>query len=644
MNSETGNNYHFPQMINYKRLTTREVHVGGVGIGGNNAIRVQSMLNTKTDDVQACVDQIMNLSNTGSELVRLTVPSLKDVEHLKTIIKQIRTEGLDIPVVADTHFNPKIAISCAQVVEKVRINPGNFSDRSTSSDSDQETLFSEGYQKFREKLSEYISVCKQYNTATRLGTNHGSLSKRMLDKYGDTPQGMAESVMEAVRICLEYDYHDIVISLKASNTRLMVYANRLLVSMMKEEGIVFPLHLGVTEAGEGENGRIKSAVGIGTLLHEGIGDTIRVSLTEDPMNEIPVAKKITEHIKQIQNQPFIEEYPIPVNLFEYSKKQTTNVSICGGDNHPVIVHDLRNRKIIDEELLTSLGFLRNKETNSWIKTEKSADFIIISEKTTIQTNIPESLVLIGSKKAVKKLNNSVPYSLLLTPEEFSDFSEVQDIVFMECSYHDLTPERISKLKSKKNIIICLKTSHQNGTGEQRAAIFKLVYYGCKAPVIICREYNEKAIEDIQILSSMDIGPLFIDGLAEGICIKNDISVSVKKLHQLQLGILQASRARISETEYISCPGCGRTSFDLLETTKKIKEQTSHLTGLKIAVMGCIVNGPGEMADADYGYIGSGTGKISLFKSKQCIKRNMKEKEAVEKLIELIKLYGDWKKP
>lgn len=509
-------------MINYKRRASNQVQVGQVGIGGENPIRVQSMLNTFTTDTDACVAQSERLIAVGCEIIRLTTQGVKEAANTAEIKKVLREKGYNTPLVADVHFNPAAAEEAALHIEKVRINPGNFAN----------TL-----EAIQDKFTKFLNLCKEHGTAIRIGVNHGSLNPRMMQKYGDTPEGMTESCMEFLRICKAENFNNVVISVKASNTRIMVQTVRQIVRRMNEEGMNFPLHLGVTEAGEGEDGRIKSAVGIGTLLQEGIGDTIRVSLSEDPEKEIPVAKAIVDFINKKAQAPLLEECEDTLfNGESYSRRITEEVGEIGGGKVPVVV--------LSGDIL--------------------ADGI--------------------------------------------------------------------------NIITL---DHANAMGQGRLEIMRLNKEGNRKPVILKRKYETKDWDELCLEASMELGAFFIDGLADGICIEAP-AFSLEDIEKLSYSILQAARARQTKTEYISCPSCGRTLFDLQETIAQIKAKTSSQTHLKIGIMGCIVNGPGEMADADYGYVGAARGKISLYKGKECIEKNIPQEEAVEKLVELIKANNDWK--
>ncbi|MGE0089954.1 MAG: (E)-4-hydroxy-3-methylbut-2-enyl-diphosphate synthase [Bacteroidales bacterium] len=578
-------------LFKYSRLKTQAVKVGIIEIGGSGLIRIQSMTNTNTLNTDETIAQSLRIIKQGGELVRITAQGVREAENLLHIKNGVRKAGFNTPIAVDIHFNPKAAFTAASIVEKVRINPGNFVDKRADFIRIEFTdgEYKSELKKIEDQLIPLIHICKENNTALRIGVNHGSLSDRIMSRYGDTPNGMVESAMEFLRICVKENFENIVLSLKSSNTRVMVQANRLMVANMQDENMHFPLHLGVTEAGEGEDGRIKSAVGIGTLLADGIGDTIRVSLTEPPENEIPVAKKLVAFIEEKTNHQKIEIIdPVPVDFFSYKRRETIAVGNIGGNNLPVVIGNKDNYK----DLLPDLIFSGEK----------------------IIQNFSES----ASEKKINDLK------LIITENSKLD------------SY------LIQKIKRENNLILILESNNNNAFADQRAAILKLINAHCNVPVIIKRFFTENQLEDLQLKAASEMGGLFIDGLADGIWIENEGTISNQKIINTSFGILQASRVRMSKTEYISCPGCGRTLFDLQKTTAEIRKQTSHLKNLKIGIMGCIVNGPGEMADADYGYVGAGPGKITLYKNKEVIKKNIPEEKAVEELIQLIKDCGDWK--
>ena len=630
---------HFENLSNYTRFKTIEVKVGPIAISGKNPIHIQSMTTANTMNTSATVDESIRMIDAGCKLVRITAPSKKDAENLANIKNELRLKGYKTPLVADIHYTPNAAEIAAKIVEKVRINPGNYADKKKFEEIDYtDESYNNELLRIEEKFTPLVQICKQNNTSMRIGTNHGSLSDRILSRYGDTPKGMVESALEFIRICRKHDYHNIVISMKASNTRVMVYAYRLLVNEMIKEGMKYPLHLGVTEAGEGEDGRIKSAVGIGTLLSEGIGDTIRVSLTEAPEHEMPVAQKILDHFKNIHNHKKIAETKQhQIDYFQYEKRKTFQVENIGNKNVPIVISDLSNRKKITQASFFSLGYRYSVPLDKWHISEMASDFIYIGENE-INFEIPGTLRIISNYSSWMKHKKGFPIFNLKEYEKIKDFSETLN--FLKIYDHEITPSLIDILKNNKSLVIFLESENINCIAAMRKFFFELMEEKIENPIIISRKYEFNDDEQIQISASIDIGSLLIDGLGDGICISSN-NCSNKMLNSISFGILQASRTRISKTEYISCPSCGRTLFDLQETTAKIRKVTDHLKGVKIGIMGCIVNGPGEMADADYGYVGTGPGKITLYKEKTVVKKNVPESEAVDALIDLIKENGDW---
>ena len=630
---------HFENLSNYTRFKTIEVKVGPIAIGGKNPIHIQSMTTANTMNTSATVDESIRMIDAGCKLVRITAPSKKDAENLANIKNELRLKGYKTPLVADIHYTPNAAEIAAKIVEKVRINPGNYADKKKFEEIDYtDESYNNELLRIEEKFTPLVQICKQNNTSMRIGTNHGSLSDRILSRYGDTPKGMVESALEFIRICRKHDYHNIVISMKASNTRVMVHAYRLLVNEMIKEGMKYPLHLGVTEAGEGEDGRIKSAVGIGTLLSEGIGDTIRVSLTEAPEYEMPVAQKILDHFKNIHNHKKIAETKQhQIDYFQYKKRKTFQVENIGNKNVPIVISDLSNRKKITQASFFSLGYRYSVPLDKWHISEMASDFIYIGENE-INFEIPGTLRIISNYSSWMKHKKGFPIFNLKEYEKIKDFSETLN--FLKIYDHEITPSLIDILKNNKSLVIFLESENINCIAAMRKFFFEQIEKKIKNPIIISRKYEFNDDEQLQISASIDIGSLLIDGLGDGICISSN-NCSNKMLNSISFGILQASRTRISKTEYISCPSCGRTLFDLQETTAKIRKVTDHLKGVKIGIMGCIVNGPGEMADADYGYVGTGPGKITLYKEKTVVKKNVPESEAVDALIDLIKENGDW---
>lgn len=612
----------------YSRYKTREVKIGRTYLGGEHPIRIQSMTNTDTNNIEASVNQCIRIFEAGADYVRLTTQGLREVENLMKIRKILNEKGYTQPLIADVHFNPRVAELSATIVEKVRINPGNYADRRSSYPL--ETYTDEEYKDelvtISHKLIPLIAVCKKHYTALRIGINHGSLSDRIMSRYGDTPLGMVESALEFIRICRNEHFDDIVVSMKSSNTRIMVQAYRLLISIMKEEGMNYPLHLGVTEAGEGEDGRIRSAVGIGALLTDGIGDTIRVSLTEEPEFEIPVAKKIVNHFENTQNHQPIKGYDtLFYNPYEFSRRKTNPVLQIGGNHVPIVIIEFNENNKDD------LDFPKGMEPE-YVVTRNVID---LPES----FQIPVILNYFTWLKAGRSNKKSFP---IFTPVEFIYASYRSDQVNFITVSNDTFSQEMMDYIGRFPVVFILETMNVYGYGDQRAFINRLISEGWNIPVIIKRNYVENDIENLQVKAACDIGTLFIDGLGDGIWISNNGNIKTQQVVSTSFSILQASRVRTSKTEFISCPGCGRTLFNLQETVRKVKEKTSHLTGLKIAVMGCIVNGPGEMADADYGYVGAGHGKINLYKTRTLVKRNISEELAINELIELIKLNGDWK--
>ncbi|MBP3407567.1 MAG: (E)-4-hydroxy-3-methylbut-2-enyl-diphosphate synthase [Bacteroidaceae bacterium] len=563
-------------LFNYARRATVEVNVGGVTIGCTNPVRVQSMTNTSTMDTDGSVEQVLRIVAKGGEIVRLTTQGNREAVNMGDIKAQLKARGCYVPLVADVHFNAAVADTAAMYADKVRVNPGNYVDpaRTFKQLEYTDAEYADELKRLRERFVAFLDICRAQGRAVRVGVNHGSLSDRIMSRYGDTPSGVVESCMEFLRICRDEKFDNVVVSIKTSNTTMMVTTVRRLVRVMAEEGIAYPLHLGVTEAGDAEDGRIKSAVGIGALLADGIGDTVRVSLAEAPENEIPVAKELVEYVALRKDAPAIEAVAAAgFNYEEPVRRRTCAFGIIGGDNVPVVVG----------------GEVEDKD---------------------IASDIAADLVPVVSLENAK------------------------DARFIAVTYGGLTPENIAKIRLLKDIVLVASSEHQNPVGELRALVHRLMIEGVEAPVIIRRAYNESSVEALRIKASADLGVLLIDGLADGLWIENP-GMSASDLNALAFGILQATRARISKTEYIACPGCGRTMYDLQGTLARIKAATGHLKGLKIGVMGCIVNGPGEMADADYGYVGAARGKVSLYRRKECVEKNIPEDEAIERLLQLI---------
>ncbi|QOJ28255.1 MAG: (E)-4-hydroxy-3-methylbut-2-enyl-diphosphate synthase [Ignavibacteriales bacterium] len=625
----------------YSRYKTREVKIGDIPIGGSNPIRIQSMTTTDTMNTLATVEQTIRMVHAGCEYVRITAPSMNEAQNLAEIKKELRKRGYNVPLIADIHFTPNAAELAARIVEKVRVNPGNYVDKKKFEVIEYtDAEYEEEIDRIREKFTPLVKICKEYGTAMRIGTNHGSLSDRIMSRYGDTPLGMVESALEFLRICRDNDYHEIVLSMKASNTQVMVQAYRLLIQKMEEEGMNYPLHLGVTEAGDGEDGRIKSAVGIGALLEDGIGDTIRVSLTEEPEFEAPVAISLASRYNGRENHPAIKEVDgNPIDPFVYTRRTSSEMIGIGGSNVPRVVADLSHTAISQPNDLNQIGYFYDEPSDKWNMLDSASDFIYMGEQE-LPFDIPNGLRAIYKASFWKEKNlfgKGQPYYTFT--EYLSEQDEAPLFSFVEMNIDDLTDAHLKLLKKENSIIPVFVTSNPHGMAEQRRMFIDFMNHGITAPVIIRRGY-EVNDETFRIHASTDAGALLIDGLGDGLWL-NCSGLSPKDINRISFGILQAARVRISKTEYIACPSCGRTLFDLVETTDRIRKRTEHLKGVKIAIMGCIVNGPGEMADADYGYVGSGPGKITLYRGKNIVKRNVNTENAVDELIELIREDGNW---
>ncbi|MCY7410533.1 MAG: (E)-4-hydroxy-3-methylbut-2-enyl-diphosphate synthase [Chitinophagales bacterium] len=636
------NNKYCNSLTEYSRLKTREVKVGDVGIGGSNPIRIQTMTTTDTMNTLATVEQSIRCIEAGSELIRITAPSINEAKNLEAIKKELRKRGYNTPLIADIHFTPNAAEVAARIVEKVRINPGNYIDKKKFQLLEYtDAEYFEEVERIREKFVPLIRVCKEYGTAMRIGTNHGSLSDRIMSRYGDTPFGMVESAFEFLRIAEDENYFNIILSMKASNTQVMVQAYRLLVSKMMETDRNFPIHLGVTEAGDGEDGRIKSAIGIGSLLEDGIGDTIRVSLTEESEFEIPVAKVLANRYNNKIKVPSIPPVTFsPINPFEYSKRKTNAVKNIGGHQVPIVVMDFSTEREITPTTFISAGYLYNSTTDKWNISDMAADYIFIGDHE-LNFELPGTLSIIQNFSSLKNnFGNEKCYPLYSVTEYLKKEINTSTLHFIQLSLKEISDQLIDALYKNSNAVIILTTEHFNGMMEQRRFFFRLLEEEILNPVIIKRHFTDLTVEELTLYSSTDIGSLFLDGFGDGVWLKAEQHLP-QLVNRICFGILQGTRQRISKTEYISCPSCGRTLFDLMETTSMIRSRTNHLKGLKIAIMGCIVNGPGEMADADYGYVGSGVGKITLYKGKEIMKRGINSEIAVDELIGLIRENGDW---
>lgn len=634
-----------PSLTEYRRWQTRAVMVGDVGIGGANPIRVQSMTTTDTMDTAATVAQSIRMIQAGCEIVRITAPSKAEAENLAEIKRQLRAKGYRTPLVADIHFTPNAAEIAARIVEKVRVNPGNYADKKKFDVREYtDAQYDEEIERIRKRFLPLVKICKEHGTAMRIGTNHGSLSDRILNRYGDTPLGMVESAFEFLRVCHEENYHDIVLSMKASNTQVMVQAYRLLVHRMMELGWDYPLHLGVTEAGDGEDGRIKSAVGIGALLEDGLGDTIRVSLTEEPEAEIPVAKELVARYPRQGHAHILSPVKVPVNPFSYQRRHSREVLQIGARHVPVVMADLRARPAITQASLFAWGYRYSVPNDKWNIADQACDFAYIGTQR-INFHIPGTLGIVQDHGTWLKDRAKERHYPLITANDYrAGVEQHRELNLVRASIAELDSTLVEKLRDDATAVLVAETANAHGMAEQRRLMFELMNAGCGVPVIFRRDYAGLDREQLVLHSSTDIGPLFLDGLGDGLLLTDTDPGRDDLECRTAFGILQATRTRISKTEYISCPSCGRTLFDLQSTTARIRERTSHLKGVKIGIMGCIVNGPGEMADADYGYVGTGNGVITLYKEKTVVKRNIPAADAVDELIALIKEGGDWVEP
>ncbi len=604
-------------LFKYNRYQTQEVNIGDLKMGGNNPIVVQSMTTTNTNDTEATVKQIESIIDAGGQMVRMTSQGRREAKNLENIKKQLLADGYTQPLVADIHFNPNAANIAAQHIEKVRINPGNFVDGAKKFEDIEYTneSYYEELEQVKDKLIPLLNICKENNTALRIGTNHGSLSDRIMSRYGDTPQGMVEACMEFLRICKEEDFNNIVLSIKASNARIMVHTVRLLVQKMNEEEMYFPLHLGVTEAGEGEDGRIRSAVGIGTLLTDGIGDTIRVSLTEDPEKEIPVAKALIQYIEtKAQHKPIEEIETNHYFPFKYIRHNSHKVNNIGETQVPIVISEKEDAV-------------------------NTPDYLFLSN---IPDVIPTQTYILPYKyyNQLEDKTNAYP---CLNYADLNQDLKLNNLHFVKIKCTEINEITLRYFSSNTNSVIIIESENKNSVAEQRAAFLQLANHKITNPVIIHKLSKGNFNQQSQLEASCDIGPLLIDGFGDGIFVQTEEDTT-NLLNKTMFAILQASRVRFTKPDYISCPGCGRTLFNLQHTTALVKAKTTHLKGLKIAVMGCIVNGPGEMADADYGYVGSGPGKITLYHQREVVKKNIEEKNAINELISLIKEKGDWIEP
>ena len=629
--------------FSYRRRRTRTVRIGALTLGGDAPIRLQSMTTADTLDIDATVAESLRMIEVGCELVRITAPSMKEAAALGPIKEALRAAGHgEVPLVADIHFTPNAAELAADFVEKIRVNPGNYADKKRFEDLEYtDATYAAELARIRERFLPLVLKCKELGRAMRIGTNHGSLSDRILSRYGDTPQGMVESALEFLRICREVDYHDVVLSMKASNPQVMVQAYRLLVHAMEAEGMDYPLHLGVTEAGDGEDGRIKSAVGIGTLLEDGLGDTVRVSLTEPPEAEIPVARILVDRYADRSGHPSIPAVPLTFDPFSYTRRRTHAVGNVGERHVPIVVHSLLDDGPITPARLFGCGYRYSVPLDKWNLDDFACDAVYVGTGA-VDFPLPGTLTVLQDVAAFRGAERHVP---LYTWAEWEAVGPVAGAQahWIRTERADLTPSRLGTLRERQDVVLVVETSNPHAMADLRAACMVLDGAGVTAPVVLRRCIETHDPETFTLHVATDCGGPLLDGFGDGVWPEGqDIPLSIR--NSTAFGILQATRTRISKTEYISCPSCGRTLFDLQETTARIRAVTHHLKGVKIGIMGCIVNGPGEMADADYGYVGTGPGKITLYKEKEIVRRNVPENEAVEALIDLIRHHGDWVEP
>ena len=662
---ENGNRY-ANSLTEYSRRKTITVNIGDVPMGSDFPIRVQSMTTIDTMDTLGSVEQTIRMIESGCEYVRITAPSVKEAQNLEIIRKELRSRGYYVPLVADIHFTPNAAELAARLVEKVRINPGNYADKKRFENIDYtESGYQDELDRIRTKFLPLVNICKEYGTAMRIGTNHGSLSDRILSRYGDTPLGMVESALEFLRICEDENYYNIVLSMKASNTQVMVEAYRLLCKKLHEEGLKpYPLHLGVTEAGEGEDGRIKSAVGIGTLLEDGLGDTVRVSLTEDPEFEAPVARALIDRYSNrketltsipnfIRNSSSAIHYlsDSPINPFQYHRRQTHEVANFGGHNVPRVIADYSQIEVVEHDDLKPVGHYYIPLPDKWTMNDLGVDYIYTG-KNPAKYMLPMGLKEILDFDAWNQGEDKINKYPLMSVEQFKQVVSKHDSLnFVKLTLADLDIDLMNQLKRDQQIVLCMATDNSHAMPELRRLFFELINNQITIPVVIVRKYQVLPQSDFQLFSAVDCGGLLIDGFGDGIMLKlpdllnkSELLNISKSYNSTAFGILQAARTRMSKTEYISCPSCGRTLFDLQETTALIRKRTEHLKGIKIGIMGCIVNGPGEMADADYGYVGVGKDKIALYRGQEVIKKSVHSDNAVNELIDIIKEDGVWFEP
>jgi (E)-4-hydroxy-3-methylbut-2-enyl-diphosphate synthase len=643
-----------PSLTQYIRRKTSTVTIGDVPMGSDYPIRVQSMTTVDTMDTKGSVEQTIRMIEAGCEYVRITAPSVKEAQNLENIRKELRARGYTTPLVADIHFTPNAAELAARIVEKVRINPGNYADRKRFEFIDYtDAAYAAELERIRDKFLPLIRICKEYGTAMRIGTNHGSLSDRILSRYGDTPVGMVESALEFLRICEAENYYNITLSMKSSNPQVMVQAYRLLVQRLDEEGLKpYPLHLGVTEAGEAEDGRIKSALGIGTLLEDGIGDTVRVSLTEEPEREAPVAKALIDRYthRAATSQPIPAIINYPINPFQYSRRKTHEVANFGGQNVPRVIADFSEVTVTEHKDLHPIGHFYLPEPDKWRMNDLGADYIYTGSQPA-QFMLPNGLKQIQDYALWQSSTDQTNTLPVLTTADYRTAKAGNTplhprLNFVRTTLADLSDDVLNILSSDLTVVLIISTDNAHAMPELRRLFVKLIASGITTPVVVLRSCTDIPAEDLPLYAATDVGGLLIDGLGDGILLSSATHSpeELKRLNSLSFGILQAARTRITKTEYISCPSCGRTLFDLQETTARIRQRTDHLKGVKIGIMGCIVNGPGEMADADYGYVGIGRDKIALYRGQQVIKKSVPADRAVDELIELIREDDRWLEP
>ena len=675
-------------LTQYSRLVTKEVRIGDLLLGNNHPIRLQTMTTTNTMDTIATVEQSIRCIEAGAELIRITAPSKKEAENLLNIKNELRKRGYNTPIIADIHFTPNAAEIAARIIEKVRVNPGNYVDKKKFEQIDYTDLeYAEEIDRITERFTPLVKICKEYGTAMRIGTNHGSLSDRIMSRYGDTPMGMVESAMEFLRIARGETYHNIVLSMKASNPKVMVQAYRLLIQQMDAEfGECYPLHLGVTEAGDGEDGRVKSAAGSGTLLEDGIGDTIRVSLTEDPEFEIPVCKDLVKRyrserpkVRETESQAgaptheptdFQPNQRLPYSPFTYARRKTFAISNIGDKHVPVVIADLSKLENITPNSLESIGYKYDANTDKWNISDSAADYIFTG-KPELDFALPGTLKVITWPNYCRATTDKEKYFPIYDAKGFVESATKNaflNFVMLDCFSDDTTINDftfLDELANDKSVVLCLSSTNKNAMQSIRSMCVELMSRNIQNPIIITTDSNWQTPDEHLIHYSTEAGALLLDGFGDGVCFGMSLesynaqgssnqdttgrnyssNSSVEQfINSTAFSILQATRTRISKTEYISCPSCGRTLFDLQETTAKIRNVTNHLKGVKIAIMGCIVNGPGEMADADFGYVGSGVGKITLYRGKEVVKKNIDSDIAVAELINLLKESDAWVEP